>query len=475
MSRPGGKRNGEEPFNPFARDASEVRNQRLSEHIRSKTNSSQVGRKRNLSSPSIRKKVNPNAPQPRSWSRPAEGRKEIPQTPNHPPKPKKPKKPKNPEKSERRFIGNHEDFADSIVFEDAKPFVSNSGAKFFSVDAKNFNASNCKGAMLTLTSDSGFMNKSGTSLSHYEENEQREYVYQCLRRLTQHLPTQKYKILSKNHSKIMLPATNRYRTQITDEEKKGTDFSESKFIPNGEHFTIPAGNKRKISNSEILDIPKRTKCLKAAVIDTDGAVLEELFKSQKFCLQYRKIITTNSLLQRFFENIHHWGVDDHKYLVAIHPNFETSKYTGVKTGMSFDSFGKRLQSCVLGYGFLFPSYFRAENRKEIHEFIDADKDIQSILTNQLESKMHAYIPYEFYKKRKEKCKATTASYCEQVYSSFYAAKLNRKKGSSEGLSIHFQKISPSERAALYKGDDFIQCYKITKVSDDEIKVERLKV
>ena len=475
MSRPGGKRNGEEPPNPFASDAREARNRRHSQHIRAKTINSQVGRKRNLSSQSIRKKVNPNAPQPRSWSRPAEGRKEIPQTPNNPPKPKKPKKPKKPEKPKRRFIGNQEYFADSIVFEDAKPFVSSSGAKFFSVDAENFNASNCKGAMLTLTSDSGFMNETGTRLSHYEKNEHREYVYQCLRRLNQHLPPQKYKILSKNHSKIMLPATNRYRTQITDEEKKGTDFSESKFNPNGEHFTNPTSSKMKMSNSEILNIPKRTKCLKAAVIDTDGALLEELFKSQKFCLQYRKIITTNSLLQRFFENIHHWGVDDHKYLVAIHPNFETSKYTGVKTGMSFDSFGKRLQSCVLGYGFLFPSYFRAENRIEIHKFIDTDKDIQSILTSQLKSKMHAYIPYEFYKQRKEKCKGATTSYCEQVYSSFYAAKLNRKTGNTQGLSKHFQKISPSERAALYKGDDFIQCYKIKKISDDEIKVERLKV
>ena len=303
------------PPTHWLRDAREVRNRRHSEHIRSKTNSSQVGRKRNLSSPSIRKKVNPNAPQPRSWSRPAEGRKEIPQTPNHPPKPKKPKKPKNPEKSEkseRRFIGNHEDFADSIVFEDAAPFsTAHSGAKFFSVDAKgNFNAGPAaKGAMLTLASGFRFSesNQARPFSPPMPENEGREYVHQCLRRLTQHLPTQKYKILSKNHSKIMLPATNRYRTQITDEEKKGTDFSESKFIPNGEHFTITAGNKMKISNSEILDIPKRTKCLKAAVIDTDGALLEELFKSQKFCLQYRKIITTNSLLQRFFENIHYWG------------------------------------------------------------------------------------------------------------------------------------------------------------------------
>ena len=132
MSRPGGKRNGEDPPNPFASDARDVRNRRHSEHIRSKTINNQVGRKRNLSSPSIRKKVNPNAPQHRSWSRPAEGRKEIPQTPNHPPKPKKPKSQKiqKSQKSQKGdFIGNHEDFADSIVFEDAAPFNTAQGRK----------------------------------------------------------------------------------------------------------------------------------------------------------------------------------------------------------------------------------------------------------------------------------------------------------------------------------------------------------
>ena len=472
MGRAGGKRNGEDPPNPFQPDAREVRNQLQSRRTSLRTRQSGLVQKRSLSLPSIRKKTNPNAPQYRPMSRPAEGRKEIPPTPAKTPKPKKPKK---PEKPERRFIGNQEHFADSIVFEDSKPFSKPSGATFFSVDRDNFIQPNCKGAMLTLTSDSGFMNKSGTPLSHYEECKHREYVYQCLRRLTQHLPPQKYKILSKNHSKIMLPAKNLHQTQIKNEEKNGTDFSQSKFTPKGEHFTNPQTKKRKISNSEILDIPKRTKCLKAAVIDTDGALLQELFKSQKFCLRYGNIITTNALLQRFFENIHYWGVDDHKYLVAIHPNFETSQYTGVKTGMSFDSFRKRLQSCVLGYGFLFPPYFRNENVIRIYKFIDADKDIQSILTNQLKSKMHAHIPYEFYKQRKEKCKAATTSYCELVYSSFYAAKLNRISQKSEGFNELFKKISPSERAALYKGDDFIQCYKITKVSDAEIKVEQLKV
>lgn len=472
MGRAGRERDTDTPFNPFARDAREVRNQRQSSRTSSTTSQSGLGRKRDLSSPIFRKKSNRNAPQHRSWSRPAEGRKEIPTTP---PKASKPKKPKTLTTEKPKFIGNQEHFADSIVFEDSKPFSKPSGATFFSVDRHNFIQPNCKGAMLTLTSDSGFMNKSGTPLSHYEECKHREYVYQCLRRLTQHLPPQKYKILSKNHSRIMLPAKNRHQTQIKNEEKNGTDFSQSKFTPKDEHFTNPETKKRKISNSEILDIPKRTKCLKAAVIDTDGALLQELFKSQKFCLRYGNIITTNALLQRFFENIHYWGVDDHKYLVAIHPNFETSQYTGVKTGMSFDSFGKRLQSCVLGYGFLFPPYFRNENVIRIYKFIDADKDIQSILTNQLESKMHAHIPYEFYKQRKEKCKATTTSYCELVYSSFYAAKLNRILKKEEGLTKLFKKISPSERAALYKGDDFIQCYKIKKISGDEIKVERLKV
>ena len=229
MSRPGGKRNREDPSNPFASDAREVRNQRHSEHIRSKTINSHVGRKRNLSSQSIRKKVNPNAPQHRSWSRPAEGRKEIPQTPNNPPKPEKPEKPK------RRFIGNQEFFADSIVFEDAAPF--NTHNKFFSIDGGIFNSGPAaKGTMLTLDSGS-FLNQTGTLLSTLSDNEG-EYVHQCLKRLAQHLPPQQYKILPKDHSKIMLPVKNRYRNQIIKQEKEGMDFTQIEFTPKGSHYDL---------------------------------------------------------------------------------------------------------------------------------------------------------------------------------------------------------------------------------------------
>jgi hypothetical protein len=479
MSRAGGKRDSEDPFNPFAPDAIDERNRRHSVRISSKQqlfSSQSIPKKRDLSSQSIPKKINPNAPQHSAWSRPAEGRKEISTAPTKTPKPKKAKKPIKGTTAKPKFIGNQEYFADSIVFEDSKPFMSTAGAKFFSVERENYQNPNCKGAMLTLTSDSIFMNESGTPLSHYEESEQREYVYQCLRRLTQHLPPQKYKVLSKNHSRIMVPAKNNYKTQITDEEKEGKDFSQTKFIPHGEHFNSINPAKKKVGTSEPLDIPKRTKSLKAAVIDTDGALLEELFKSQKFCLQYRKIITTNSVLQRFFENIHYWEVNDHKYLVAVHPNFETSQYTAVRTGMTFDNFGKRILSCTLGYGFLIPRFFRNPGgAKAIYSFIDSDEDTKLILENEFKKKLHAYIPYESYKHRKEKCKDFSASYCEQIYSSFYAAKTNRTTGKAEGFSKYFQKISSSERGALYKGDDFIQGYKIKKVSDDEIKVERLKV
>ena len=96
-----------------------------------------------------------------------------------------------------------------------------------------------------------------------------------------------------------------------------------------------------------------------------------------------------------------------------------------------------------------------------------------MLTNELRGKMHAYIPYEFYKSKSPK--KISALYCERVYSSFYASKTERNKGKQHVKFSFCKKISPSERAALYKGDDFIQCYKITKVSDDEIKVEQLKV
>ena len=459
MSRPGGKRNGEEPFNPLARDASEVRNQRLSEHIRSKTNSSQVGRKRNLSSPSIRKKVNPNALQHRSWSRPAEGRKEIPQTTNNPPKPTKKK---------WDFIGNQEHFGDSIVFEDAAPF--NTHKKFFSIKG-NFNAGPAaKGTMLTLASGS-FLNQTGTLLSTLPDNEG-EYVHQCLKRLAQHLPSQQYKILPKDHTKIMLPVKNNYRKQIIDQEMKNKDFTQIEFTPKGSHYDITRKKVRRIGigTSAFLDVPKRTKCLKAAVIDTDGALLEELFKAQKFSLQYRKIITTNALLQRFFENIHYWEVNDHKYLIAIQPNFETSEYTGIRDDAEFGSFGKRILACTLAYGYEIPPFFRI---KKINNFIDRNTEIQSMLTNELRGKMHAYIPYEFYKSKSRK--KISALYCERVYSSFYASKRERNKGKQHVKFSFCKKISPSERAALYKGDDFIQCYKIKKISDDEIKVERLKV
>lgn len=463
MSRSGGKRNGEDPPNPFASDAREVRNQRHSEHIRSKTINSQVGRKRNLSSQSIRKKANPNTPQHRSWSRPAEGRKEIPPTPAKIPKPKKPTKPK------WDFIGNQEYFGDSIVFEDAAPF--NTHNKFFSIDGGIFNAGPAaKGTMLTLASGS-FLNQTGTLLSTLPDNEG-EYVHQCLKRLAQHLPPQQYKILPKDHSKIMLSVVNNYRKQIADEEMEGKDFTQIEFTPKGSHFSEAKIKKRRIGigTSALLNVPKRTKCLKAAVIDTDGARLEELFKAQKFSLQYRKIITTNELLQRFFENIHYWEVNDHKYLIAIQPNFETSEYTGIQDDAEFGSFGKRILPCTLAYGYEIPPFFRI---KKINNFIDRNTEIQSMLTNELRGKMHAYIPYEFYKSKSRK--KISALYCERVYSSFYASKRERNKGKQHVKFSFCKEISPSERAALYKGDDFIQCYKITKVSDDEIKVEQLKV
>ena len=112
----------------------------------------------------------------------------------------------------------------------------------------------------------------------------------------------------------MLPATNRLSdaNHQIEEMKKERIFLKLQIHSKGRAIiTITAGNKSEenqaLARPTFLDVPKRTKCLKAAVIDTDGALLEELFKAQKFSLQYRKIITTNALLQRFFENIHYWG------------------------------------------------------------------------------------------------------------------------------------------------------------------------
>ena len=97
-----------------------------------------------------------------------------------------------------------------------------------------------------------------------------------------------------------------------------------------------------------------------------------------------------------------------------------------------------------------------------------------MVKTELKSKMYARIPHEYYRERGDKCMSTTSTYCELVYSSFYGSKTDRSLRKSKPIK-HFQEISPSERAALYKGDDFIQCYKIKKISDDEIKVERMKV
>ena len=175
MSRPGGKRNGEDPPNPFASDARDVRNRRHSEHIRSKTINNQVGRKRNLSSPSIRKKVNPNAPQHRSWSRPAEGRKEIPQTPNNPPKSEK------SEKSERRFIGNHEWMWNFIIWEDAKPF--NDYADFFSMNNSFFSKCN-QGVDIKLNSQRRFENNSQEPIQEIRnKSEEGMFISECFRRV----------------------------------------------------------------------------------------------------------------------------------------------------------------------------------------------------------------------------------------------------------------------------------------------------
>ena len=87
MSRTGGKRDSEDPFNPFAPDAIDERNRRHSS-----------------STHGIRKKVNANAPQHSAWSRPAEGRKEISTAPTKTPKSTKSKK---PEKQKKKKMGFH--------------------------------------------------------------------------------------------------------------------------------------------------------------------------------------------------------------------------------------------------------------------------------------------------------------------------------------------------------------------------------
>ena len=481
MDRAGGKRNGEDPPNPFLPDAREVRNQRYSGRTSLTSSQSEPRKKRKFSLPSNRKKTNPNATQHRPISRPAEGRKEIPQTP------------KKSTKKKWDFIGNQEHFGNTIVFEDTKPFTSNS--LFFGLKMNHGYGTtpNCKPAVLTLTSELSWLNKNQNPLSDLE-NIQAEFVLQCLRRVSKYLPPQEYNILPAAHKEIMTGATNMFTKQIEENEASNSDFYRSEiFTPEGEHYTGKTFLIKKIGNKEFLDIKKRTKWLQAAIIDTDGALLDELFKSQKYILQFRKIITGNGLLRDFFENIHYWSVSDVKYLVAIHANYETCKYGGLKNEVNivndelveetvdntFKQFGPRLHPMTIGYGFHLPPFFRNNRFEEdqiarITRFLDDEEEIQSMVEKQLRSKMYARIQHEYYRERRDKCVSTTSTYCELVYSSFYASKTDRHLKTSKPIK-HFRKISTSERAALYKGDDFIQCYKITKLSNDEIKVERLKI
>ena len=304
------------------------------------------------------------------------------------------------------------------------------------------------------------------------EGPEGEYIFQCLRRLSQHLPPQEYQILQKDNKTIMFGVKNMFKRSITKQESKGVDFSSTEFVPSGPHFKR---EKKKVGvELHNIDLVKRTVCFKAAVIDTDGAALQEFFKIHNYKLLYRNILTSNSLLQRFFQNIYYWRVDDYKFLVAVHPNYETSIYGGVKKGMVFEDFGKHLQPTTLGYGYAMPPFFR-DNRLGIREFIENIETFQVLLTNQFQDKMYGHVPHEVFNQHQEGHKQVDSSYCQFVLPGFYASKLDYEKGKYGNLSRIFEKISLKQRTELYKGDEFIQCYKIKKVSEDEITVEPLDI
>ena len=239
------------------------------------------------------------------------------------------------------------------------------------------------------------------------------------------------------------------------------------------------GGTNATGNKASINFVRRAKFLKGAVIDTDGASLGKLFFQKNNTLEYGKVkIDSNELLQKFLYNIHYWGVGDKKLLALIHPNYESSVFNGINVQTSFAEISHQVRPLTLVYGLAMPPFFRNVsdiNATPIEEYLDQDSTLVQALEKELVDNMYGAIQInQFLESYKGKYPILT-TYAEHVYSSFYVAKLNREKGRDEGLSIHFQKIGPSERAALYKGDDFIQCYKITKVSDDEIKVERLKV
>ena len=441
---------------------------------------SRPGRKRNLSSEGIRKKVNPNAPQHRSWSRPAEGRKEIPQTPNNPPKSEK------SEKSERGFIGNHEWMWNFIIWEDAKPF--NDYADFFSMNNSFFSKCN-QGVDIKLNSQRRFENNSQEPIQEIRnKSEEGMFISECFRRVAKFIRPGpgNYKVMHKDRiSSLVGRKKHPVSPKIFKKETENiTRYVNEKYTNlKGEVVdrVVFAGGTNATGNKASINFVRRAKFLKGAVIDTDGASLGKLFFQKNNTLEYGKVkIDSNELLQKFLYNIHYWGVGDKKLLALIHPNYESSVFNGINVQTSFAEISHQVRPLTLVYGLAMPPFFRNVsdiNATPIEEYLDQDSTLVQALEKELVDNMYGAIPInQFLESYKGKYPILT-TYAEHVYSSFYVSKNPRVSTGIRKKKLKDFCIlkSDNEREILYKGNDFIQCYEIEKISDYEIKVERLKV
>jgi hypothetical protein len=474
MGRAGGKRNGEDPPNPFLPDAREVRNQRQSRRTSLRTPQSGLGQKKNLSQPSMRKKTNPNAPQHRPMSRPAEGRKEIPIAQPGPQRPA----------PQSQGIGNHVWRWNFFSWEDAKPF--NNFHDFFSMSNRLFNKCN-RGIDIKLNSQMFFENSSQTPI-HEIKNRSSEglFISECLDRIARFIRPGPghYKVMHKDVlSNLVRVKTNPVSKRIAKmETENATCYVNERYtahdggVVDRVNFS-PLMNTNTIGNKARIDFVKRAKYFRGAVIDTDGASLEKLFFQKNYTLEHGKINTSNILLNNFFRNIPYWTVGDKKLLVIIHPNYEYSIFNGIKEQTSFSDIDYFIRQTSLVYGLAIPPFFRVHSKsytKPIIDYMDQDSALRLALLKELSSKMHvSNLTNQIFNNYKGKYPAAT-TYSDHVFTSFYISK-NPRKGKRKDLDKFCISKSDKERQELFNGNDFIQCYEIEKISDYEIKVEQLKV
>jgi len=387
--------------------------------------------------------------------------------------------------SNRSKIGNHDWRWNFITLEDAKPF--NDEAEFFSMSDPLF--SKCSlGIDIKLNSQMCFENNSQIPIQEIENrSETGMFISECFRRVAKFIRPGPgdYKLMHKDHlSKLVGYKSNNTSKEIKEEEKEDIMYYvNEKHTKNGEIVDrvslVPAPTTKRVGNNEQINFEKRAKFFKAAVIDTDGASLEKMFSQKNNTLEFGKINTNNGLLQNFFSNIDYWGTDDKKLLVVIHPNYESSIFNGIMERPNFDEIAHHIHPLTLTYGLEMPPFFRRDDVTKflpIEDYLDQDPAIRRALERELANNIYATIQSNQFLETYRGEYPLSTTYAEHVYSSFYVSKnprssTKRKRKVLEDFCIP---KSDKERDDLYKGNDFIQCYEIEKISDYEIKVERLK-